>query len=158
MLSRVTKGIIAGLLATAVVSGLEVANQVFGPWFSSFPRILSYMLQQPDNAALGWGVHIAVGTLVLGPAFAWACPRLPTDTAQTKGIVFTVGVWLLMMMTVAPLAGLGFFAARADFPTIAWMLGTHIVFGAVLGGVYGWLSGKDRAAVRMPRTRPTAAA
>ena len=60
MISRVQKGVVAGLAATIVVSLLEVANMMLGPWAASFPRLLSVMLQMPDTIAVGLILFLAV--------------------------------------------------------------------------------------------------
>lgn len=150
MMSRVQKGAIAGLAATIAVSILEVANLMLGPWAVSFPRLLSVMLQTPDTIAVGWIAHAVVGTLVLGPLFGVLCPRLPTDTPETKGILFAVAAFVLMGLTVAPLAGMvgerpvGVFFMLAGFGTFAWMIATHAVYGIVLGNVYARLVERER--------------
>lgn len=150
MMSRVQKGLVAGLAATVAVSVLEIANLMLGPWAASFPRLLSVMLQMPDTIAVGWAAHIIVGTLVLGPAFGVLCPRLPTDTPESKGIVFAIGAFILMGLTVAPMVGalggrpVGLFFMQAGFGTLAWMIATHAVYGVVLGNVYGRLVERDK--------------
>lgn len=154
MMSRVQKGIVSGLVATIAVSLLEIANLMLGPWANSFPKLLSYILQMPDVLAVGWAAHLIVGTLVLGPLFGILCPRLPTDTPESKGIMFAVAAWVVMMLTIAPLGGIGMFAAAAGFGTIAWMLVTHVVYGAVLGGVYGWMVQRDKRLAREAAADP----
>lgn len=150
MMSRVQKGVVAGLAATIAVSILEIANLMFGPWAVSFPRLLSVMLQTPDLMVVGWVVHLLIGTFVLGPLFGVLCPRLPTDTPESKGIVFGVGAFLVMGLTIAPLVGVlggrpvGIFFMEAGFGTLAWMILTHAVFGVVLGNVYGRLLARDK--------------
>ncbi|OGN44516.1 MAG: hypothetical protein A2623_14460 [Caulobacterales bacterium RIFCSPHIGHO2_01_FULL_70_19] len=144
MMSRVQKGLVAGLVATIAVSLLEVANLMLGPWAVSFPRLLSVMLQTPDAMAVGWAAHFLVGAVVLGPAFGVLCPRLPTDTPESKGILFAVGAFVLMGLTVAPLAGVGMFFMRAGFGTLAWMIATHAVYGIVLGNIYARLVERER--------------
>jgi hypothetical protein len=152
MMSRVQKGMVAGLAATLAVSALEAANLYFGPWAASFPRLLSVMLQMPDLMAAGWVAHFLVGTFVLGPLFGMLCPRLPTDTPESKGILFAVGAFIVMGLTVAPAVGLlggrpvGIFFMQAGFGTLAWMIATHAVYGIVLGSVYGRLVARDRRA------------
>lgn len=152
MMSRVQKGMIAGLAATVAVSVLEAANLYFGPWTASFPRLLSVMLQTPDLMVVGWIAHFLVGTLLLGPLFGVLCPRLPTDTPESKGILFAVGAFLVMGLTVAPLVGVlggrpvGIFFMQAGFGTLAWMIATHAVYGIVLGSVYGRLVERDKRA------------
>lgn len=168
MQSRIQKGMLAGLAATAVVSIVDLAAslvqnmmQLSGGdrWFHSFQALLSAMAGQVFGTGMnqpwvGWLIHLAAGTLVLGPLFAILCPRLPTDTAATKGILFAVGAWLVMSLTVMPLANLGIFGALAGFGTIAWMLVTHMIFGVTLGRVFARLHGE----VGHPkRIRPIAA-
>ncbi|MGZ9099541.1 MAG: DUF6789 family protein [Brevundimonas sp.] len=151
-MSRVQKGIIAGVAATIAVSALEAANLYFGPWAVSFPRLLSVMLQTPDLMLVGWIAHFVVGAFVLGPVFGILCPRLPTDTPESKGILFAVGAFIVMGLTVAPLVGLaggrpvGIFFMQAGFGTLAWMIATHAVYGIVLGSVYGRLVEREKRA------------
>ncbi|HWQ85964.1 DUF6789 family protein [Brevundimonas sp.] len=160
MMSRVQKGVVAGLAATIAVSVLEVANMMLGPWAASFPRLLSVMLQMPDTIAIGWAAHFFIGTLVLGPAFGVLCPRLPTDTPESKGIVFAIGAFILMGLTIAPLVGMvggrpvGLFFMGAGFGTFAWMIATHAVYGIVLGNVYGRLVQRDKRVGSMPGAAP----
>ena len=152
MMSRVQKGVFAGLAATFAVSALEAANLFLGPWAASFPRLLSVMLQMPDLIIAGWVAHLVVGTLVLGPLFGVLCPRLPTDTPESKGILFAVGAFIVMGLTVAPAVGMlggrpvGIFFMQAGFGTLAWMIATHALFGIVLGSVYGRLVERDKRA------------
>lgn len=152
MQSRVQKGMIAGFAATAVVSVIDLVASLIQQgvgqrWFHSFESLLSAMAGQVLGASMntswvGWAIHFAAGVFVLGPLFAMLCPRLPTDTAATKGILFAVGAWIAMSLTVMPLAGLGIFGAAAGFGTIAWMLVTHIIFGFTLGRVFARLHGE----------------
>lgn len=156
MMSRVQKGIIAGLSATVAVSLLEAANLYLGPWAASFPRLLSVMLQAPDLMMVGWIAHFVVGTFILGSAFGVLCPRLPTDTPESKGILFAVGAFILMGLTVAPMVGalggrpVGMFFMQAGFGTLAWMIATHAVYGIVLGSIYGRLVERDKRRARAP--------
>lgn len=146
MMSRVQKGVAAGFAATVAVSVLEAVNMLFGHWAVSFPQLLSVMLQMQGNVVVGWIAHAVAGVLLLGPAFAVLYPRLPTDTPESKGILFAVGAFILMGLTVAPLAGVGMFFMRAGFGTLAWMIVSHAIFGIVLGNVYGRLVAREKRA------------
>lgn len=158
MNSNLKMGAIAGFAASIAVALMELINLVALEGVQQFPALLATIVGMPEQPAVGWLLHILAGTLILGPAFAYLYPRLPTDTSGTKGIVFSVGAWILMMLTVAPMAGLGLFAGRAGFGTIGWMLLIHIVFGVVLGTVYGELRKKARAAERAAAEDHTAPA
>ncbi|MBN8552984.1 MAG: hypothetical protein J0L52_08845 [Caulobacterales bacterium] len=150
MSSRIQKGVIAGFVATVVVSAADLAatliqNLMQTPGsdrlFHSFASLLATMARQVFGAGLGhiwigWLLHLLVGSLVLGPAFAVLAPRIPAETPEAKGILFAVAAWLLMCLTVMPIAGLGFFGLEAGFGTMAWMLVTNIVFGVVLARVF----------------------
>lgn len=152
MMSRVQKGIIAGLSATVTVSVLEVVNMLFLKWFTPFPVIIANIVGMGGTPAVGWVLHLLAGTLILGPLFAILCDRLPTDTPETKGILFAVGAWvaaMLLMVMVGDRMAFG-----QNIMTIGWMLGTHAVFGIVLGNVYARLVERERRAVAMAGTAP----
>ena len=142
MKSRIQKGLLAGLAATIAVSVIEAVNMSFGHWAVAFPQLLAVMLEDQGNYVLGWAAHL-VACLGLGALFGVLCPRLPTDTPETKGIVFAIGAFIVMGLTVAPLAGVGMFFMRAGFGTLAWMIASHAIFGAVLGNVYARLAPND---------------
>lgn len=145
MMSRVQKGLVAGLAATAVVSVIEAINMTVGHWAVAFPQLLNVILQQPENSMLGWPAHFVAG-LGLGAVFGVLCPRLPTDTPESKGILFAVGAFILMGLFIAPIGGAGMFFMRAGFGTLAWMIVSHAIFGIVLGNVYGRLVRRDKLA------------
>ena len=164
MMSRIQKGLIAGFAATTAVSAVDViaglVQRVMGEqWFHSFPPMAAAMAGRLLGPAfnsiwVGWAVHFVIGTFVLGGLFAVLATKLPTDTPATKGIVFAVGAWILMSLTIMPFAGLGAFGAIAGFPTVAWIMVTHVLFGFVLGRVFFRLHGDVGHRKRM---RPIAA-
>ena len=158
MKSRIQKGMLAGLAATVVVSIVDVAASwiqatmgVQPLWFHSFPTLLAAVANEvvglPNAMWVGWLFHFVSGVLILGSVFGILCPRLPTDTPETKGIFFAVGAWLVMMLTIMPLhPQLGVFGIGAGFGTVVWMLLTHVLFGIVLGAVYARQVERERRA------------
>ena len=54
-------------------------------------------------------------------------------------MIFAVGAWLLVMIVMMPMAGAGLFWLGLSMMTPVARLVLHIVFGPVLGGVYGLL-------------------
>lgn len=148
MMSRVQKGLVAGFAATAVVSIIEAINMSVGHWAVAFPQLLAVILQSPDTLVLGWAGHLVAG-VALGALFGVLCPRLPTDTPESKGILFAVGAFILMGLIIAPIGGAGMFFMRAGFGSLAWMVASHAVFGIVLGSVYGRLVEREKR-LRVP--------
>ena len=96
------------------------------------------------NLVVGWIAHLVAGTLVLGALFGVLCPRLPTDTPETKGILFAVGAWTVLMVGVFLFGDPVIFQDASGFGVLGWMLATHIVFGIVLGNVYARLVARDK--------------
>ena len=142
-MSRVQKGLVAGVFATIAASLLEIPN-MFLNWFDPFQGVIASMIGMPGNLAVGWVVHVISGVFILGPLFGLMCPRLPTDTPETKGIVFAVGAWVVMMGAILMLGDYRTFSAAAGFGTIGWLLITHAVFGIVLGNVYARLVTREK--------------
>jgi len=146
MMSRVQKGLIAGFVATLAVSLMEAVNLLTVKWFAPFPGIIARILDLQTLTA-GWVVHAIAGTLILGPLFGILCPRLPTDTPESKGVVFAVGAWVAMMLVMMVTGDA--FVFGSNFATIGWMLVTHAVFGVVLGNVYARLVAREKRAHAM---------
>jgi hypothetical protein len=151
MMSRVQKGLVAGFVATLAVSLMEAVNLLTVKWFAPFPGIIARILNL-DSLAAGWAVHAVAGTLILGPLFGVLCPRLPTDTPESKGIVFAVGAWVAMMLVM--MATGDAFVFGSNFATVGWMLATHAVFGIVLGNVYARLVAREKRAHAMVNAAP----
>lgn len=144
MMSRVQKGMVAGAAATLSVSLLEAVNILALKWFAPFPLIIANIVGMPGNLAVGWIAHAIAGVFILGPLFGVLCPKLPTDTAETKGIVFAVGAFVAFMVVLMLFGDTGSFGR--NFGSIAWILITHAVFGIVLGNVYARLVARDKHA------------
>tara|TARA_R110002167_G_scaffold59046_4_gene167205 strand:- start:513 stop:983 length:471 start_codon:yes stop_codon:yes gene_type:complete len=144
MMSRVQKGMVAGLLATVSVSVLELVNVLFLKWFDPFPAVLAHMIGMDGNLSVGWAVHLLMGTVILGPLFGILYSRLPTTTPETKGIAFAVGAWVLLMLGIIMIGDPRTFTGPSGFGVVGWMLLTHAVFGVVLGNVYARMVARER--------------
>lgn len=145
MMSRVQKGVIAGFAATVAISLLEAVNiLVLKSMFAPFPGVVASMLGMDGNLAAGWVIHFIAGTVVLGGLFGVVCPRLPTSTPETKGILFAVAAWVAMMGVIVMFGDRQVFGGNIG--TFAWMLVTHAVFGIVLGNVYARLVAREKRA------------
>jgi hypothetical protein len=135
--TNIVKGVVAGFAATVVLSSLMVMKATMGlmPDLDVI-SMLTNMMGAPSPVA-GWVAHLMIGSVVWGVLFAWIDPNLPGDSHLLKGIVFGAGAWLMMMIAVMPMAGAGLFGMSFGMMAPIMTLVLHIIFGAVLGGVYG---------------------
>ena len=145
MMSRVQKGLAGGVAGTVAVSLLELPN-IFLNWFDPTPAVIAHVIGMDGNMAVGWALHLAIGVLLLGPAFGYLCPRLPTDTPETKGILFAVAAWVAMMLIITMMGDPRTFSGSAGFGTFGWMLITHMIFGGVMGNVFARLLAREKRA------------
>ncbi|GAW35438.1 hypothetical protein RA2_02501 [Roseovarius sp. A-2] len=137
-MTNILKGIIAGLVATVVLTLMMFAKGAMGlmPALDPVAMIAGMM---GVATMIAWGVHFMIGTVIWGGGFAILEPRLPGETYWGKGVVFGVGAWLIMMVAMMPMAGAGFFGMQLGMMAPVMTLVMHLVFGAVLGTVYGKL-------------------
>ena len=139
-MSRIGNGLVAGLVATVVLSGLMVIKSMMGlmPQLDS-PQMIAAMMGAPNQPAIGWGVHVMIGIALYGAAMALLHERLPGDSAVAHGVLIAVVGWLMMMVVLMPMAGTGMFGMNLGIMAPMMTLILHLVFGAVLGAVYGRL-------------------
>lgn len=139
-MSRLGRGILAGFVATVVLSVFMVMKQMMGmmPQMDVI-RMLTAMIGA-SSPLVGWAMHFMIGSLVWGGLFALLQNRIPGGTTVVRGVVFGIGAWLMMMIAVMPMAGAGLFGLQFGMAAPVMTLLLHIVFGASLGAVYGWRS------------------
>jgi hypothetical protein len=140
-MSDVVKAMLAGAVATAVLSLVMVLFSVTGFEVQLEPtRLLLTLLDAPSNYALGWFLHLIIGSVVLGGLFAHIEPRLGVDTHTKSGILYGVIVWLVAMLVFMPAAGAGYFGFQLSVFAPLVMLGLQVLYGAVLGLTYDKLT------------------
>lgn len=151
-MNNTVKGIVAGLAATLVLSMIMVAKGMMGlmPELNVIAMLSSMMkVAMP----LGWVIHFMIGTLVWGIGFSVVTGILPGGSDITKGIIFGIVAWLIMMLMVMPMAGAGLFGLNMGIMAPVMTLTLHAIYGAVLGFVFGKL-GSDKAAVETKTAIP----
>ena len=81
-----------------------------------------------------------IGAILWGSIFALFNSLIPGSTQVTKGIVFGLAAWVMMMVAIMPMAGQGLFGLNLGMaaPVMTAML--HAIFGAVMGLVYEQLT------------------
>jgi len=134
-MTNLKNGFLAGFIATAVLSVMMVAKSMMGVMPElDVAAMLAMMMGAP--ILVGWLAHFMIGTLAWGGGFAVLYGMIPGGSAIIKGIVFGVAAWLGMMIVVMPMAGAGIFGMNFGIMAPMMTLVLHIIFGAVLGGVY----------------------
>ena len=138
-MNNIIAGLVAGFVATVVLSLMMVAKGLMGV-MPELDVIAMLSAMMGTSALLGWLGHFMIGTLAWGGGFAVLYGLIPGGTALVKGIAFGVAAWLGMMVMVMPMAGAGFFGMAFGIMAPMMTLVLHIVFGAVLGTVFHMLA------------------
>ena len=138
-MSNSMKGMIAGFVATLVLSGLLLLKSTMD--LVPELNIIRLLVNLGSISVVqAWMDHFIVGVVVWGLMFG-AYDSLASRPAHwLKGIIFGVFTWLIMMAAFMPLAKVGFFGSKIGPMAAVVTLMYHLVYGAVLGTTYGLLS------------------
>ncbi len=134
-MGNIVKGMLGGLAGTAVMSALMLMKSAMG----LMPQMdIIQMLSDMMGVSIGiaWGIHFMIGA-IWGVLFALSYRAIPGSGSAVKGMLFGTGAWLLMMVMVMPMAGAGFFGMKMGIMAPVMALMMHIIFGGVMGLVYG---------------------
>jgi hypothetical protein len=129
-MDAVGRGIVAGFIATLALSGLldpvvMVTRSIWSP-----------------AAVFGWQLHFFVAPVIWGAGFAFFHDRV-SGPAWLRGIIFASAAWFLIVLAATCFADAGVFAIRFGVGTLGAMLLLHVVYGALLGAIYGALTQHD---------------
>jgi uncharacterized membrane protein YagU involved in acid resistance len=126
------RAIVAGLAGTAAMTMLMTMAPAMGMPPMNVPAMLGSVMG--GNVVLGWAAHFMIGTvLALGYAALFAA-RLPGPPA-VRGALYSLLPWLMAGLVVMPMMGRGFFSG-AILAGAGSLMG-HLLYGAVIGAVYG---------------------
>jgi len=130
IMDRIGKGFIAGFIASLALSWLlDPVTLVLRSTWNSPP-------------AVGFLLHFFVGTMVWGAGFGLIYRALP-GPFWLRGTVFSLAAWALIMLAVMPLMGAGWFGLRLGISVPMVSLATYVIYGAVLGLIFGALDRRD---------------
>jgi len=134
-MQNISVGFLAGLVATVVLAAMMIIKGMMGvmPGLNVVAMIAAIL---GTSITVGWIIHILVHTIAGGGGFALLYNVIPGSNALVKGIVYGIVAWLVLMLIVMPLAGVGLFGLSLGVMAPVIILAFHIVFGAVLGFVY----------------------
>jgi hypothetical protein len=124
--STIGKGIIAGFVATFVLSVLLDPIALFAPAF--------LLASQP----VGWILHFFVGTVIWGIGFSVLHDYLHGPAWQ-RGLVFALGAWIVVISGAAVLSLVNVLSVDFNATMIVATLIVHVLYGVAIGLVYGWL-------------------
>ena len=132
-MNKIASGVIAGLVATIVLSTMMIVKGKMGvmPELNIISMLAGMM---GASAIVGWLMHFMVG-LGYGVAFSQINGLLPGNYI-VKGIIIGILGWFVMMLMLMPMMGAGIFAMNMGMMAPVMTLVLHIIFGAVLGLVY----------------------
>lgn len=132
-------GVVAGLIATAVLSALMLLKGMMGV-MPDLDVIAMLSGMMGAGAAMGWIGHFMIGA-VYGLIFAQVFAVTDTGAAIVRGVGLGVAGWLVMMIVLMPMAGGGLFGLSMPsgmmVPVATLML--YVIFGGVLGAAYAAL-------------------
>ena len=129
---RIGNGIVAGFIATLVLSALHE------------PVTLLTAAVGVRAPVTGLLFHFFVGTLLWGSIFGLVHDYL-FGPAWLRGVVFAGGAALIVMFAIAPLTGSGFLCLKLGALAPVAVALFYLTYGAILGAIYGKLIDTDEA-------------
>lgn len=132
---NVGRAVLAGIAGTAVMTLMTIMAGAMGMKMD-IPGMLSGFMGTP--VAIGWIAHFMIGTvlaLIYAAGFAAWLPGAP----WLRGALYGVFPFLLAQLAVMPVMGMGVFTSAAPnaLVMVAGSLMGHLVYGAIVGAVYG---------------------
>lgn len=137
----VKRATVAGIVATAVMTvslmwapAAGVPKLAIGHLLSTFLAVSVALL--PVSPTGAWIIHFLAGTcfaLIYARFFADRLPGAPA----VRGAIFGSLLFLVAQLLFMPMVGAGIFS-RGDSVMILGSLAGHLVYGALVGAIYGW--------------------
>lgn len=133
---NISKAIVAGVAATAVMSvvAMFVAPMMGMPKMDFGAMLGTGNPMMPMPYAAGWMIHFVMGIIMAIVYAKFLFGKLPGN-GIIQGIIYGLILFVLAQVMVMPMMGNGVFSGGNMQMIMGSMIG-HIVFGAVLGGVY----------------------
>jgi uncharacterized membrane protein YagU involved in acid resistance len=125
--------ILAGAAGTAVMTMLMLAAPMMGLPKMPIGEMLGSFLGV--GSAIGWAMHGVIGLTLAGIYAIAVAGRLPGPVAG-RGAIYGFLVFLMAQLAVMPMMGAGVFSG-GNVPMIMGSLVGHLMYGAVVGAVYG---------------------
>lgn len=145
---RIGRAIAAGIIGTLVMTavGLWVAPLMGIPAMNPANMLAGAM---GGSLVLGWAGHLMIG-MVLALIYAAVAGWLPGAPA-VRGALYGIAPFLMAQIVVVPMMGMPLFSG--SFVMAMGSLVGHLVYGAVVGGVYGAAPSRSTASVSAAAAR-----
>ncbi len=130
------KAVVAGLVGTLAMTIVMLMAPAMGMPPMPIGNMLAGFMHIP--VALGWIMHFMIGTVLSIGYVNLFATRLPGNPV-VRGLIYSLVPWLMAQVIVNPMMGAGVFASHTPAPVL-FVMGSligHLVYGAVLGAVYG---------------------
>lgn len=129
---NIGRAVIAGMAGTVVMTavGLWMAPMMGIPAMNPAQMLAGAM---GGVIVLGWMAHFMIG-ITLASGYALLGSRLP-GPGVVRGALFAIAPFLMAQIAVMPMMGMPVFSG-----SMAMAMGSligHLVYGAVVGGIYG---------------------
>lgn len=157
---NVGKAIRAGFAGTMVMTVVMMLAPMMGlPKMDIAAMLGSTFASTPTSGSAAWfaglAMHLMIGTVVLSIGYALVSTKLRVRNALARGIAYGALVWFIAQTMVMPMMGAGLFSSHLPSGAMisAASLMGHLIYGAVLAGIYG--SGEsEKPAGYLSRLRP----
>ena len=130
---NVKRALGAGAAGTAAMTMLMLAAPMMGMPRMPIGEMLGGFLG--IGIVAGWAMHGAIG-LVLAVIYAVAAAGRLRGVPAVRGAVYGFLVFLVAQLAVSPMMGGGVFSGGQMLVVAGSLLG-HLVYGSVMGAVYG---------------------
>jgi uncharacterized membrane protein YagU involved in acid resistance len=129
---NIGRTVLAGMVGTVAMTavGLWVAPMMGMPPMNPAVMLAGAM---GGSLALGWMAHFMIG-ITLAAGYALFGSVLP-GSGWIRGALFGIAPFLMAQIVVMPMMGMPFFSGSAAM-AMGSLVG-HLVYGGVVGGVYG---------------------
>ena len=129
---NIGRAVTAGAIGTAVMTavGLWVAPMMGLPSMNPAVMLAGAM---GGSLALGWMGHLMIG-ITLAAGYALVGKALP-GPGFARGAIYGIAPFLMAQIIVMPMMGMPVFSGSAAM-AMGSLVG-HLVYGGVVGGVYG---------------------
>ena len=135
-----SRAVAAGLIGTAAMTALLLVEPSIGLPKIAMGQVLGSSLGLASalpsvGPALGWGLHFVIGAL-LALVYAGLLARRLPGPPLVRGVLYGLLVFVLAQVVFMPFVGGGLFS-RGDVELILGSLLGHLLYGGLVGWVYG---------------------